>query len=110
MIHHGGYGSCQTGLYSGTPAVIIPTFSERESNARRIALQGAGEFVLPTTDKSGRKIIPVAEFKSKVERVLTTSTYIENAKRCSRILLSYGGREKAVCLIENFVRERAIRN
>jgi hypothetical protein len=37
MIHHGGYGSCQTGLISGTPAVIIPTFSERESNARRIA-------------------------------------------------------------------------
>jgi UDP:flavonoid glycosyltransferase YjiC (YdhE family) len=24
MIHHGGYGSCQTGLYTGTPAVIIP--------------------------------------------------------------------------------------
>jgi len=24
LIHHGGYGSCQTGLYAGTPAVIIP--------------------------------------------------------------------------------------
>ena len=36
LIHHGGYGSCQTGLYTGTPAVIIPTYSERESNARAL--------------------------------------------------------------------------
>ena len=42
LIHHGGYGSCQTGLFMGKPAVIIPTFSERESNARRVAGVGAG--------------------------------------------------------------------
>jgi len=41
LIHHGGYGSCQTGLVTGTPAVIIPTYAERESNARRIAALGA---------------------------------------------------------------------
>ncbi|MEJ2544431.1 MAG: glycosyltransferase, partial [Calditrichaceae bacterium] len=55
MIHHGGYGSCQTGLYTGTPALIIPTYSERESNARRIANVGAGDFILPTSDSSGTK-------------------------------------------------------
>jgi len=54
MIHHGGYGSCQTGLFTGTPAVIIPTFSERESNARRMASLGAGEFVLPETGADGK--------------------------------------------------------
>ena len=37
LIHHGGYGSCQIGLCTGTPSVIIPTYSERESNARRVA-------------------------------------------------------------------------
>jgi hypothetical protein len=52
MIHHGGYGSCQAGLFCGTPAIIIPTFSERESNARRITAMGAGDFVLPETDAS----------------------------------------------------------
>jgi hypothetical protein len=41
LIHHGGYGSCQTGLFAGKPAVIMPTFSERESNARRVAALGA---------------------------------------------------------------------
>src|SRR5215510_1678795 len=45
LIHHGGYGSCQTGLYAGKPAVIIPTYSERESNARRVVATGAGALV-----------------------------------------------------------------
>jgi UDP:flavonoid glycosyltransferase YjiC (YdhE family) len=46
--HHGGYGSCQTGLVPGTPALILPTFPERESNARRIRQMEAGNppFVL----------------------------------------------------------------
>src|SRR5271163_911623 len=37
MIHHGGHSSVMTGLAAGTPAVIIPTITERESNARRVA-------------------------------------------------------------------------
>jgi UDP:flavonoid glycosyltransferase YjiC (YdhE family) len=36
LIHHGGYGSCQTALHAGKPSVILPTYSERESNARRL--------------------------------------------------------------------------
>ncbi len=50
LVHHGGYGSCQTGLFTGTPALIIPTFSERESNARRIASVRAGDYVLPISN------------------------------------------------------------
>ena len=110
MIHHGGYGSCQTGLVSGTPAVIIPTMSERESNARRIASLGAGEFVVPTADKSGRKKIAVEEFKAKINRVITTPPYAENARRCGEILKSYGGVELAAGLIEDFARDKTIRH
>ncbi len=110
LIHHGGYGSCQTGLYTGTPAVIIPTFSERESNARRIASLGAGEYVLPKTDKFKKKQISIEEFKVKVKQVLTTATYVENAERYSEKLRSYGGIEYAAQLIENFVRESVLRD
>ena len=46
MIHHGVYGSRQTGMFVGTTAVIIPTFSERESNAGRIVAQGAAEIAV----------------------------------------------------------------
>jgi UDP:flavonoid glycosyltransferase YjiC (YdhE family) len=104
MIHHGGYGSCQTGLYTGTPAVIIPTYSERESNARRIAALGAGVFVLPTTDASGRKKkVDVEELRAKIEHVLSDPSYKENAKKISERMRRYGGEAKAVDLIENFI-------
>jgi len=105
MIHHGGYGSCQTGIYAGTPAVIIPTFSERESNARRIAAVGAGEYILPTTDSSGKKMIDIDEFKSKVRQVLENKSYRENAQRQSKILKSFGGPQKAATLIEEFTQK-----
>lgn len=50
MIHHGGHGSTLTALAAGTPALIIPTYSERESNARRAAALGAALYLLPDTE------------------------------------------------------------
>jgi len=104
LIHHGGYGSCQTGLFTGTPALIIPTYSERESNARRIAAVGAGDFVLPTVDVSGRKKhVSAAEVSDKVNRVLKDPSFKENAKRISDKFHSYGGASYAAGLIEDSI-------
>jgi MGT family glycosyltransferase len=104
LIHHGGYGSCQTGLFTGTPALVIPTFSERESNARRVAAVGAGDFVLPTADVSGRKKhVQASEVREKVNRILSDSSFRENAKRISEKLRSYGGASYAASLIEDCV-------
>ncbi len=103
MIHHGGYGSCQTGLYTGTPAVIIPTFSERESNASRIAATGAGDFILPATDDTGRnKRIDIKELQAKVNHVLSDTSYKENAMRMRKRMQSFGGASEAARLIEDF--------
>jgi UDP:flavonoid glycosyltransferase YjiC (YdhE family) len=103
LIHHGGYGSCQTGLFTGTPQVIIPTFSERESNARRIAAFGAGEFVLPETLPDNKKGIDLLEFQEKVNKVLTNPVYSDNAKKYSQILKAFGGPERAAKIIEAYV-------
>jgi MGT family glycosyltransferase len=103
LIHHGGYGSCQTGLFTGTPAVVIPTYSERESNARRVAAVGAGDFVLPTTDGSGEKHVSEAEVRDKVNRVLSDPSFKENARCISEKLRSYGGAPYAARLIEESV-------
>jgi UDP:flavonoid glycosyltransferase YjiC (YdhE family) len=108
MIHHGGYGSCQTGVYVGTPEVIIPTTIERESNARRIVEQGAGEMVLPASDSSGkRKKVDSAELSAKVRKVLATSLYKENACRISASFKEYGGAPRAAQLIETAVKSGA---
>lgn len=103
LIHHGGYGSCQTGLYTGTPAVIIPTFSERESNARRVQAVGAGEFITPTTDPSGRKkYIDPNELRAMVRQVLFTPSYAKNASRISKMMQIVGGVSWTTDRIEEF--------
>jgi MGT family glycosyltransferase len=103
LIHHGGYGSCQTGLFTGTPAVIIPTFAERESNARRIANLGAGETILPVSRRRQVKQIDLAELQRKVECVLSDPSYAERAAHYGEILKLYGGSKEAARLIEDVV-------
>jgi UDP:flavonoid glycosyltransferase YjiC (YdhE family) len=106
LIHHGGYGSCQTGLVTGTPAVILPTYSERESNARRVAALGAGEWV-GVEHRSGKKSVDVRELRAAVRRVLADPAYAERAKRAGERLRSYGGAPRAAELMEDFLRERS---
>jgi UDP:flavonoid glycosyltransferase YjiC (YdhE family) len=105
MIHHGGFGSCQMGLYSGRPMVIIPTFSERESNARRVASAGAGEFLLPGGTPfgplTGNWGVQADELRAKVRQVLSVPAYRENAARISKRLHEYGGASFAADQIEN---------
>jgi len=101
LIHHGGYGSCQTGLYTGTPAVILPTYSERESNARRVAAIGAGAWV-PVKNISGRKHVNTEELRTTVRRVLADPSFAENARRTGEKLRTYGGASRAAQLIEEF--------
>jgi UDP:flavonoid glycosyltransferase YjiC (YdhE family) len=103
MIHHGGYGSCQTGLVSGTPALILPTFSERESNARRIRQMEAGEYVLPQPGGPQGKYFDPDEVLQKTKMLLGDPRYRENAAKYGRKLASYGGVAEAVRLIEGFI-------
>ena len=101
LIHHGGYGSCQTGLYMGKPAVIIPTFSERESNARRVAATGAGAVVQVENSAQGKQV-NFRELRATIQRVLHDPSFANNAQRISRMLRKYGGASQAAQLIERF--------
>jgi UDP:flavonoid glycosyltransferase YjiC (YdhE family) len=107
LIHHGGYGSCQTGLYAGKPAVIIPTFSERESNARRVAAIGAGAIV-PVQRVRGKKQVDAEALRMAVRRVLSDPSFANNARRAAERLRAYGGASQAAQLIEQFTRSRVM--
>jgi len=102
MVHHGGHSSVMTGLSAGTPAVIIPTITERESNARRLAALGAGEIVMPVDGIDGEKEIDVAEFSAKVRRVLEEPGYRESARRVAESMRKFGGAREAADRIERF--------
>ncbi len=107
MVHHGGHSSVITGLSAGTPAVIIPTITERESNARRLAALGAGEIVLPVDGADGEKHIDVAEFSAKVHRVLNDPGYFSSARRVAESMRKFGGAQEAAELIERFASGKA---
>ena len=76
MIHHGGHGSTLTALAAGTPALIIPTYSERESNARRAAALGAALYLVPgiqdggTQHEPGLELVPMTEAMEGRDREL----------------------------------------
>lgn len=101
LIHHGGYGSCQTGLYAGKPAVIMPTFSERDSNARRIVDLGAGAIVA-VDSTPGKKHVDVDELRATVRRVLSDLGFRQNARQVGERLRLHGGASQAANLIEQF--------
>lgn len=100
MIHHGGHNSCLTGAFAGTPAVIIPTFSERESNARRVADLGVADILLPTVDARGEKHLSGAVLRDRVDAMLSDSTWKKNAEKLSQKTQVSGRLEKAVDRIE----------
>jgi UDP:flavonoid glycosyltransferase YjiC (YdhE family) len=101
MVHDGGHSSVMQNLAAGTPAVIIPTISERESNARRLVALGAGEIVLPVDGPDGEKQIDVADFAAKVSRVLTQPSYRASAHRVAESMRQFGGATLAADRIES---------
>ena len=102
MVHHGGHGSVMTGLKAGTPAVIVPTITERESNARRLVALGAGEIVMPVDGLNGEKTIDASEFEAAVLRVLNDPAYRRSAQRVSESMQGYGGAKAAADKVEKF--------
>jgi UDP:flavonoid glycosyltransferase YjiC (YdhE family) len=102
MVHHGGHSSVTTGFAAGTPAVIIPTSTERESNARRAAALGTAELVLPVANGHAEKQIDLADFTTKVKRVLTDPSYRTSARRVADSMKNYGGATEAATRLEHF--------
>jgi len=100
IVHHGGHGSCMTGAFAGTPAVIVPTYSERESNARRLAGLGVAELHIPVVDDTGEKRIDHAAFAETVRAMLADSSYRTRAEALSQRIGEYPGPEKIAERVE----------
>jgi len=100
MVHHGGHSSVMQSLAAGTPSVIVPTITERESNARRLVALGAGAIVMPVEDADGEKQIDLAEFGATVRRVLHNPEYRIGARRAAEGMNAFGGAEEAANRIE----------
>jgi len=89
MIHHGGHNSCLLSAFTGTPSLVVPTFSERESNARRLEALGIAELQVPTVDDTGEKHISTSTFEENVHKILTDISYKNNAEAVSKLMAKY---------------------
>lgn len=94
-------------LATGTPAVVIPTCSERESDARRLAAAGAGALVLPVEHARARKHVQAEELRATVQKVLEDPSYTLSARAISEKLQAYGGAQQAARLIEELATAKA---
>ena len=104
IIHHGGHGSCMTSLYAGTPTVVIPTYSERESNARRLCSLGVAEMLLPTVEASGEKRLSADDLRTKVRQVLSDKSFAQRSAKLSEKARKYDGVNRAADMAEDLSR------
>lgn len=83
----------------------MPTYAERESNARRVAALGAGR-VVPVLDDPTGKRVDVDLLRRTVLEVLADPAMADSAHAVGHHLSTYGGPQRAAELITALV-ERA---
>jgi len=94
FIHHGGHGSCMAGLLASTPALVVPTFQEREFNARQLKLLALGDFLLPS-ELNGFTLLQKAEAVLADESIChSLSHWVKKVQQ-----RAYGGSKLAAQLI-----------
>lgn len=93
MITTGGASTVLAGLNAGVPMVLVPTQWDKPDNAQRVVEAGAGVRISP------RRCTP-DRLRAAVERVLSDSSFRENARRMSEIFSRYGGPFRAAELLE----------
>ncbi|MEM8857126.1 MAG: macrolide family glycosyltransferase [Chloroflexota bacterium] len=97
FVTHGGMNSVHEGLYFGVPEVVVPQQFEQLLNGKQVAQTGCG--ILLGDKKPYGRVTP-SELKTAIKKVLTDSSYAENAKRIGRTLKAAGGYQQAADLIE----------
>lgn len=99
-IHHGGHGSCMLNISGGVPSVVVPTFSEREFNARQLKALGVGEVILPselTADRLYEVVNHCLQDENMVHKAKVLKKEIEKRKYEGGI----GAREQIIKFINN---------
>lgn len=99
VVTHAGMNTTLGALSSGVPIVAIPITNEQPGIAARIARTGAGEVLT-------LKYLEASKLKNVIERVLTESSYKENALRLQKAIYTAGGVSKAADIIEQAIESR----
>ncbi len=94
-IIHGGQGSTQTAIASGTPLIGFPLHGEQRLNLKIIERHGAG-ICLPL------KAIKKGRFRSAIDRILTDGKFKTNMKCLKLSQDRYNGAENTAKILQKY--------
>lgn len=91
IIHHGGHGACLSAIMLGKPSLIMPTFAEREYNARNIANLQSG-ICLPYDEFSAENV------KASIKELINNPKYRQQSQYWQQEIKqrNYGGADEVV--------------
>ena len=92
-ITHGGLNTVMESLLCGVPMVAVPVTNDQPAVAARVQWAGAGEVI-----SLGK--FNAARVRSAVERVLTTSHYLDHVQQLKASITRAGGVERAADIVE----------
>ncbi|MDR0579046.1 MAG: hypothetical protein LBG21_00370 [Campylobacteraceae bacterium] len=98
-ICHGGQGTVQTALYSGTPIVGIATQPEQQMNLDHIASYNAG-IRIPVKQWSAQKI------QEAVKLIASNAQYKNNAAKLMAKIKEIDGKQECAKMIWEFISQR----
>lgn len=96
VISHGGQGTIQTAIASGTPVVGFAMQPEQQINLDNIVIRGAG-IRIPINRWSSHNI------QSSVNRIIRKPSYRENMRTLKNILNSINGRKNSAFAIWDYM-------
>jgi UDP:flavonoid glycosyltransferase YjiC (YdhE family) len=99
VVCHGGQGTVQTALASGTPIVGVAMQMEQQMNLDHVAATGAG-IRIPITRWTASNI------QKAVREVMQTPSYGERAQQLQQRLLSIDGKKNASLAIWQWITEQ----
>lgn len=95
-VIHGGQGTVQTALWSGTPIVGVALQFEQQSNLDLVVRAGAGKR-LPLQSLNKERIL------AEIESVTQDASYRQNALRIQKLVRNTNGAQKAADEIIRFL-------
>jgi hypothetical protein len=103
VVSHGGQGTVQTAIASGTPVVGVAMQPEQQINLDNVVLKGAGIRIPMTRWNSGN-------IQASIKCIQNNPDYKRNAERLQKSLKAIDGRRRSAEAIWEFIRNNVILN
>lgn len=101
VICHGGQGTVQTALFSGTPMVGVAMQPEQQINLDNVALNGAG-IRIPINRWTSNNIV------AATKKLIANPSYTKKAKQFQRSIQSVDGKKNCALAIWDFIKTQLV--